>query len=72
MIKLTKKKETQWLGNGFGSYNAEWHIKGNESISIRKIGGNWVAFEENKRIAKAWYKSDLLIKLENLINKQKG
>ena len=72
MIKLTKTKATQWLGNGFGNYTAEWNIKGNENISIRKIGGNWVAFEENKRIAKAWNKTDLLIKLENLINKTKG
>ncbi len=67
MLKLTKAKSTEWMGNGFGSRTAEWVVKGNESIEVRKIGGNWIAFEGDKRIAKAWDKKDLLVKLEKFL-----
>lgn len=67
MITLTKAKATEWMGNGFGSRTAEWVVKGNESIEVRKIGGNWIAFEGDKRIAKAWDKKDLLAKLETVL-----
>jgi hypothetical protein len=67
MITLTKAKSTEWMGNGFGTRTAEWIVKGNENIAVRKIGGNWVAFDGDKRIAKAWDKKDLLTKLENLL-----
>ncbi len=67
MITLTKAKATEWMGNGFGTTTAEWVVKGNESIEVRKIGGNWIAFEGDKRIAKAWDKKDLLAKLETLL-----
>lgn len=67
MITLTKAKSTEWMGNGFGTRTAEWVVKGNENIAVRKICGNWVAFDGDKKIAKAWGKKDLLTKLENLL-----
>ena len=67
MITLTKAKKTEWMGNGFGTRTAEWVVKGNENIAVRKVLGNWIAFEGDKRIARAWDKKDLLTKLENLL-----
>lgn len=67
MINLTKAKATEWMGNGFGTRTAEWVVKGHENIEVRKIGGNWIAFDDGKRIAKAWDKKDLITKLETLL-----
>jgi len=67
MINLTKAKATEWMGNGFGTRTAEWVVKGHENIEVRKIGGNWIAFDDGKRIARAWGKKDLITKLETLL-----
>lgn len=69
MIKLKKAKATEWLGNGFGTSSAEWIVQNHEHIEVRKIGGNWIAFGDGKRIAKAWDKKDLLTKLETILTK---
>lgn len=67
MIKLTKAKDTEWMGNGFGTRTAEWIVKGHENIEVRKIGGNWTAFDGDKKIARAWDKKDLITKLERVL-----
>ena len=38
MIKLTKKSDAFWAGNGFGNEAAEWVVKGAEDIVVRKSG----------------------------------
>ena len=42
MIKLTKKADAYWAGNGFGNDAAEWVVKGAEHIHVWSSGGgNW-------------------------------
>jgi hypothetical protein len=50
MIKLTKKADAFWAGNGFGNEAAEWVVKGAEDIVVRKSGFGWVATENGTRI----------------------
>jgi len=50
MIKLTKKADANWAGNGFGNEAAEWVVKGAEDIVVRKSGFGWVATENGTRI----------------------
>tara|TARA_R110000744_G_scaffold263311_1_gene377710 strand:+ start:351 stop:572 length:222 start_codon:yes stop_codon:yes gene_type:complete len=52
MIKLTKKAESYWAGNGFGNEAAEWVVKGAEGITVRKSGFGWIATENGARIIK--------------------
>jgi hypothetical protein len=40
MIKLTKKTDAFWAGNGFGNEAAEWVVKGAEHINVWSSGGN--------------------------------
>lgn len=76
MLKLTKLKSTEWLGNGMGTASAEWVVKGHEHIEIRGDAWGWVAMDTSKkftvhllsgqpverstRLAKADTKRDLL------------
>ena len=50
MIKLTKKTDAFWAGNGFGNEAAEWVVKGAEDIVVRKSGSGWIATENGTRI----------------------
>jgi hypothetical protein len=50
MIKLTKKADAFWAGNGFGNEAAEWVVKGAEDIVVRKSGSGWIATENGTRI----------------------
>jgi hypothetical protein len=50
MIKLTKKSDAFWAGNGFGNEAAEWVVKGAEDIVVRKSGSGWIATENGTRI----------------------
>lgn len=71
MIKLTKTSTTTWNGNGFGTSAAEWVVKGQENIAVRKLGFKWFAIDTSeyaiikgrkvfKKIAAASEKSTLL------------
>ena len=70
-IKLTKARSTVWRGNGMGTDSAEWVVKGAEHIAVLQLGGDWVARDDTHRkehgiskiIARAWYKRDLINKL---------
>jgi hypothetical protein len=50
MIKLVKKADAFWAGNGFGNQPAEWVVKGAEDIVVRKTGFEWIATENGTRI----------------------
>jgi|GEM_PF-1637003 len=73
-IKLTKTKSTEWLGNGMGTDSAEWVVKGNEHISVLKVGGRWLAKDTSIRnadgftkvIARADTKHDLVLTLNRI------
>ena len=52
MIKLVKKADAFWAGNGFGNETAEWVVKGAEDIIVRKSGFSWIATENGARIVK--------------------
>jgi hypothetical protein len=41
MIKLTKKQNAAWLGNGMGNAAAEWVVKGAEHIEVWKGSTEW-------------------------------
>ena len=41
MIKLIKKRDAEWLGNGLGNSSAEWTVKGAEHIEIWKDSLYW-------------------------------
>lgn len=58
MLKLTKSKSTEWLGNGMGTASAEWVVKGHEHIEIRQLGYDWMAFDTNKKFT-AHYVNDV-------------
>lgn len=61
MLKLTKSKSTEWLGNGMGTASAEWVVKGHEHIEIRQLGYEWWAVAHGRyRIAAAFTRRDLL------------
>ena len=71
MIKLVKKQSAEWQGNGFGSQTAEWVVKNQENIAIRKLGTLWCAVDTSeyalmngakfpKKIAKANTKPELV------------
>ncbi len=61
MLKLTKSKSTEWLGNGMGTASAEWVVKGHEHVEIRQLGYEWWAIAHGRyRIAAADTKRDLL------------
>ena len=70
-IKLTKTRPTVWCGNGMGTDSAEWVVKGHEHIAVLQAGGDWIARDDTHRkehgfskvIARAWYKRDLINKL---------
>lgn len=64
MIKLKKANAAEWLGNGMGNSTADWVVAKNPDIAIRKVGCNWYAFKNNKRIASGWDKPMLLEALE--------
>ena len=49
MLKLTKLKSTEWLGNGMGTASAEWVVKGHEHIEIRQLGYEWWALDTSKK-----------------------
>ena len=49
MLKLTKVKSTEWLGNGMGTASAEWVVKGHEHIEIRGSVWGWVAMDTSKK-----------------------
>ena len=40
MIKLIKKTDTYWVGNGMGNAPAEWVVKGSEHLHVWSGGGN--------------------------------
>ncbi len=40
-MQLIKESSTQWLGNGMGTTNADWVIKGEEHIKVYKLFGGW-------------------------------
>jgi hypothetical protein len=40
MIKLTKKSDAHWMGNGFGNAPAEWVVKGADHLHVWSSGGN--------------------------------
>ena len=69
MIKLTKTKATEWMGNGMGTQTAEWCVKGAENIIVFKTGHRWVAQNEDTCcvLCRAWDKKDLITKLETLL-----
>jgi hypothetical protein len=50
MIKLTKKTDAYWAGNGMSNEAAQWVVKGAEDIVVRKSGFGWVATENGTRI----------------------
>jgi hypothetical protein len=54
MIKLQKSKGTVWNGNGFGNSSAEWVVAKDPSISVRKVGTDWKAYQDGKAIAGGW------------------
>jgi len=62
MLKLTKAKNTEWLGNGFGSSSAEWVVKGFEHIAVRKLANRWFAIDlnNNDKIASSFEKAHLI------------
>lgn len=71
MLKLTKTKSSQWMGNGFGNDNAEWVVVGYENIAVKKLGFYWFAVDlneytmfnnrqVNKKIARSETKKGLL------------
>ena len=66
MIKLTKKADAFWAGNGFGNEAAEWVVKGAEDIVVRKVsGGGWIATENGTRIvSERGTKKEVLAELE--------
>jgi len=41
MIKLIKKQDAAWIGNGMGNAAAEWAVKGAEHIEIWKDSIRW-------------------------------
>jgi len=42
MIKLTKKTDAYWAGNGFGNEAAEWVVRGAEHLHVWSSGsGEW-------------------------------
>ena len=78
MLKLTKTKSSEWLGNGFGSDTAEWVVAGHENIAVKKLGFYWFAVDlneytmfnnrqVNKKIARSETKNGLLEILETKI-----
>ena len=50
MIKLTKKTDAFWAGNGMGDIPAQWVVKGAEDIVVRHSGSGWIATENGTRI----------------------
>lgn len=71
MVKLVKTESAEWQGNGFGSETAEWVVKGQENIAIRKLSSFWFAVNTSeyalingakvvKKIARANTKKELL------------
>jgi hypothetical protein len=55
MIKLIKKQDAEWLGNGLGNSSAEWTVKGAEHIEIWKDSLYWNITNtetENRSMAK--------------------
>ena len=62
MLKLIKAKNTEWLGNGFGSSSAEWVVKGFEHIAVRKLANRWFAIDlnNNANIASSFEKAHLV------------
>jgi hypothetical protein len=51
-VKLKKKAPTAWMGNGFGTANAEWELKGWPGYTLRGSLGDWSVRRDsdNKRI----------------------
>ena len=41
MIKLIKKQDEEWLGNGLGNQAAQWVVKGAEHIELWKGSTEW-------------------------------
>jgi len=41
MIKLIKKQDAEWLGNGLGNQAAQWVVKGAEHIELWKGSTEW-------------------------------
>ena len=71
MVKIVKTQTAEWQGNGFGSQTAEWVVKGQENIALRKLGSLWFAVNTSeyalingvkvlKKIAKANTKKELI------------
>lgn len=67
MIRLKKANATEWLGNGFGSSTADWVVAKDPSITVRKSGLSWYAYQNRQRIAAGWSRADLL---DNLASKR--
>jgi len=51
-IKLKKSKSQSWNGYGFGSSTAQWVVAKDPSISVRKVGSFWKAFDGDAAIAR--------------------
>ena len=50
MIKLTKKSDAYWMGNGMGNAPAEWVVKGSEHLHVwsgGRQGGEWNVTDRN-------------------------
>lgn len=48
--RLTRTKEREWLGNGFGHSSAEYEARdteGNTVAKVYEIGIGWAVWEEN-------------------------
>jgi len=54
MIKLTKKVDAYWKGNGMGNATAEWVVKGTEHLHVWEGGLGWNITDRSneKRIVK--------------------
>ena len=68
MIKLTKVKSSEWMGNGFGNANASWVVKGAEHISVSHYAGSWNAHDHSNRIASGFTRKDLIEILETKLS----
>ena len=65
MLKLKKVNSSKWDGNGMGISKADWVIDGHENISITNFAGMWHAKDDDKRIANAYTRKELIEILSN-------
>ena len=73
-MKLTKTKDAQWNGNGFGTSSAQYSVAGMEHIIIYNKGNgypDWAAIDANtgKHLIRpfGWKRSEVLSQLAPLL-----